>query len=89
MYVFRAVRLKDGREEDPQDESEGPVQFRHDMKLLIPSPIYHTNEQVMLFFFSFVFLSYSIYLAYVCFFFFFFFPISLSPTLMHLHAIHN
>ncbi len=45
--MIRAVRLKDGREEDPKDESEGPVQFRHDIKLLIPSPIYHTNEQVI------------------------------------------
>jgi len=43
--VARAVRFEDNREEDPVNESDGPVQFRHDPKLLYPSPVYHTIEQ--------------------------------------------
>lgn len=46
--VARAVRFPDNREEDPTQETDGPVQFRHDIKLLYPSPIYHTLDQVII-----------------------------------------
>jgi len=43
--VSRAVRFQDNREGEPINETDGPVQFCHDPKLLYPSPIYHTIEQ--------------------------------------------
>lgn len=50
--VSRAVKLVGGSDDDPDltDESAGPVQFRHDTRLLLPSYIYPTKEQGLSFF---------------------------------------
>lgn len=49
LVARAAVQIKeqDGDYQDLRDESLGPVSFRHDKRLVLPSYLYHSDDQVM------------------------------------------